>query len=94
MTYYLLKPCRTATAFITTLKKPARVELSAAADALRRAGYAVTDVKVMLILGGEPELTLYESGKVLVKTDDAARARAAIDRLYETIGLAVPPVPA
>ncbi len=94
MTYYLLKPCRTATAFISTLKKPARVDLGTAADTLRKAGLPVHDVKVMLIIGGEPELTLYESGKILVKTDDAEAARIAIDRVYESIGMGAPPVPA
>jgi len=90
MTYYLLKPCRTATAFISTLKKPLRVDLGAAADQLRRAGWRVSDVKVMLILEGEPELTLYESGKILAKTDDERLARGAIDRVYDTIGLVAP----
>ena len=88
MTYYLLKPCRTATAFISSLKKPRRVELSEAAEQLRGAGWTVSDVKVMLILEGEPELTLYESGKILVKTDDERLAREAIDRVYGAIGLA------
>ncbi len=94
MTYYLLKPCRTATAFISTLKKPTRLDLTSAAESLRRAGLSVNDVKVMLIIGGEPELTLYESGKILVKTDDAKAARTAIDRVYETIGTTIPPVSA
>jgi len=93
LTYFLLKPCRTATAFISTLKKPARVDLSAAAARLEAAGWRVNDVKVMLILGGEPELTLYESGKVLVKTDDEATAKQSVDRVYETIGMAVTPRP-
>jgi hypothetical protein len=39
----------------------------------------------MLILEGEPELTLYESGKILVKTDDERLAREAVDRVYEAI---------
>jgi hypothetical protein len=90
MTYYLLKPCRTATAFISTLKKAARIDLAGAATRLHDAGWAVHDVKVMLIVEGDPELTLYESGKVLVKTDDEADARAAIDRVYRTIGLTEP----
>ena len=90
MTYYLMKPCRTATAFVSTLKKPMRVDLSDAAERLRGTGWRVNDVKVMLILEGDPELTLYESGKILVKTDDAQSARGAIDRVYETIGLAAP----
>ena len=90
MTYYLMKPCRTATAFVSTLKKPTRVDLIQAAERLRGLGRHVTDVKVMLIIEDDPELTLYESGKILVKTDDAERARTAIDRVYETIGLAAP----
>jgi hypothetical protein len=94
MTYYLLKPCRTATAYISTLKQSKRLDLDAAADRLRRKGWVVSDVKVMLILEGEPELTVYESGKILVKTDDEGTARAAIDRVYEAIGLAAPPVAA
>ena len=94
MTYYLLKPCRTATAFISTLKTSKRVDLAAAAERLRHRGWAVNDVKVMLILEGEPELTLYESGKILVKTDDEGIARKAIDRVYDAIGLSLPVAPA
>jgi len=44
----------------------------------------------MLILEGEPELTLYESGKILAKTDDEKLAREAIDRVYEAVGLVAP----
>jgi hypothetical protein len=90
MTYYLLKPCRTATAFISTLKKAQRVDLTEAAARLRDRGWRVSDVKVMLIIEGEPELTLYESGKILVKTDDEHRAREAVDRVYDAIGPMAP----
>src|SRR5207249_9718000 len=69
MSYYLLKPCRTATAFISTPKKPWRVDLTEAADRLRSRGWRVSDVKVRLIVEGEPELTLYESGKILMEAD-------------------------
>src|SRR5881396_2126654 len=90
MTYYLLKPCRTVTTYISTLKQSKRVDLGAAAERLRRHGWLVSDVKVMLILEGDPELTVYESGKILVKTDDEGTARAAIDRVYEAIGISTP----
>jgi hypothetical protein len=90
MTYYLLKPCRTATAFISTLKQARHVDLRAAAERLRQNGRSVTDLKVMLIVEGEPELTVYESGKILVKTDDERIARGAIDRAYQAIGLSAP----
>jgi hypothetical protein len=87
VTYYLLKPCRTATAYISTLKKAQRIDLTAAAVQLRTAGWTVSDLKVMVILEGDPELTLYESGKILAKTDDAGRARESIDRVYDAIGI-------
>ena len=90
MTYYLLKPCRTATAFIASLKQPRRLDLAIAARQLRAAGLHVADVKVMLIVESTPELTLYESGKILVKTDSAAAARDAIDRVYEIVGISEP----
>ncbi len=91
MSYFLLKPCRTATAFISTLRTPRRLDLEAAARRLRTAGIAVTDVKVMLIIEVSPELTLYESGKILVKTDSEGQARDAIDRVYRILGVSEPP---
>ncbi len=90
MTYYLLKPCRTATAFISTLKKPRRFPLEEAARRLAASGLGVTDFKVMLVVAGDPELTFYESGKILVKTDDEAAAKSAIDRVYGVLGLTDP----
>ena len=89
MTYYLLKPCRTATAFISTLKKPQRYPLEDAAEKLKAAGFGVADLKVMLVVENEPELTFYESGKILVKTDSESAARSAIDRVYGVLGLGV-----
>ena len=90
MTYYLLKPCRTATAFISTLKKARRFPLEEAAMRLKSSGFGVTDLKVMLVVAGDPELTFYESGKILVKTDDEAAAKGAIDRVYGALGLSLP----
>ena len=87
MTYYLLKPCRTATAFISTLKRPRRFPLGEAAEKLASSGLGVTDLKVMLVVAGDPELTFYESGKILVKTDSESEARSAIDRVYGVLGL-------
>lgn len=88
MTYYLLKPCRTATAFISTLKTPQRFPLESVAARLLAAGMRTTDLKVMLVVEGDPELTFYESGKMLVKTDHEEAARAAIERVYRALGVA------
>lgn len=87
MTYYLLMPCRTTAAFISTLKKSRRVDLGRARRKLEAAGYPVEDLSVMLIIGTDPELTLYASGKTLIKTADAQAARRAIDLVYAVVGL-------
>lgn len=87
MSYYLLQPCRTTAAFISTLKKPRRISLDRARDQLQAAGYGVEDLSVMLIVDTTPELTLYESGKVLIKTADGEAARKAIDGVYAVLGL-------
>jgi len=87
LTYYLLQPCKTTAAFISTLKKPKRISLRAARKDLEDAGYGVEDLSVMLIVNTDPELTLYESGKVLIKTADADAARRAIDGVYAVLGL-------
>lgn len=88
MTYYLLQPCKTTAAFISTLKKASRISLPKAREQLEAAGVSVEDLSVMLIVSTDPELTLYESGKTLIKTADAEAARRAIDKVYAVIGLA------
>lgn len=87
MTYYLLKPCRTTAAFISTLKTARRLDLATARRRLEAAGLKVEDLSVMLIVHTDPELTLYGSGKTLVKTPDEAAARLAIDRVYGALKL-------
>jgi len=87
VTYYLLMPCKTTAAFISTLKKPRRISLKKAHQQLEAAGYGVEDLSVMLIINTDPELTLYESGKTLIKTADAEAARGAIDGVYGVLGL-------
>lgn len=88
MSYYLLMPCKTTAAFISTLKTQRRISLKKARQQLEAAGYGVEDLSVMLIVNTDPELTLYESGKTLIKTADAEAARRAIDGVYGVIGLA------
>jgi len=87
VTYYLLMPCKTTAAFISSLKKPKRISLKKARQQLESAGYNVEDLSVMLIVNTDPELTLYESGKTLIKTADAEAARRAIDGVYGVLGL-------
>lgn len=88
MTYYLLKPCKTAAGFTSTLKKRTRLNLKDAKGKLEAAGYKVIDVEVMLILEGPAELTLYESGKLMLKTNEKNDAQRVTDSIYDLLGLA------
>ncbi len=85
--YYLLKPCRTTPAYISTPKAALHLDLADARAKLEGAGFPTEDVQVMLIVGGQPEATLYASGKILVRTSDADAARARVDSIYEVLGL-------
>jgi hypothetical protein len=87
MAYYIMRPCRTAVGYIATPRRRARINLKQSGEVLRRAGFDVMDVNVLLMLKGEPEITLYESGKVLVKTNDEVKARAAAESVFRTLGL-------
>jgi len=88
VTFYLLKPCRTSAGFTSTLKKRTKLNLKDAKMKLEGAGYKITDVEVMLILEGPGGMTLYESGKILLKTDDKAEAQQLADSVYTLLGLA------
>ena len=87
MTYYLLKPCKTSAGFTSTLRKKAKVDLKVAKQTLETAGYKITDVEVMLILEGPASLTLYESGKLLLKTNEKSEAQSVADSIYGLLGL-------
>ncbi len=88
MAYFMMRPCRTAVGFVAQPRRHTRLDLRQSGEALRSAGYRVMDVQVLLMIQDEPEATLYQSGKVLVKTQDEATARAAVEAIYRTVGVA------
>src|SRR2546428_1302528 len=90
MTYYLLKPCRTATAFISTLKKPQRFPLEQAARRLKSSGLTVTDLKVMLVVAADPDGKVSVSGEGLGAMDHEAAAQGAVDRAPGRLSLPPP----
>jgi len=88
VTYFLLKPCRTSAGFTSTLRKKTKLDLKEAGKKLESVGYKITDVEVMLILEGPANLTLYESGKLLLKTNEKSEAQGVADAIYGLLGLA------
>jgi hypothetical protein len=74
----LLRPCATSAGFTATPEPPRRVDMGRLKQALVAQGYqVVVDAKIILIVRKEVESSLYDNGKVLLKTTDRAAAEAA-----------------
>lgn len=76
----LLRPCATSAGFTATPEPPLRIDMAELKRRLVAAGYTiVVDARIILIVRhGGVESSLYDNGKVLVKTTD----RAAADTAY------------
>jgi hypothetical protein len=87
----LLRPCSTSAGFTATPEPPRRIDMERLKVALVRDGYTVVvDAKIILIVRkpvptGAPaqpvESSLYDNGKVLLKTTDRAAAEQAYSLL-------------
>ena len=79
----LLRPCSTSAGFTATPEPPLKLDMPRLKQALVAAGYAiVADARIILIVRrdtsfGPVESSVYDNGKVLVKTPDRPAAEAA-----------------
>ncbi|MGA7922888.1 MAG: hypothetical protein WCA77_02810 [Thermoplasmata archaeon] len=62
-----------------------RVDLTDARARLEASGLAVVDARVMLIVAGEPEVTVSRDGRILVKTRDPREAEATLRRFLSLL---------
>ena len=90
----LLRPCATSAGFLATQEAPWRLDMARLKRDVAAAGYhVVVDAKVILIVRrdvghGPVESSLYDNGKVLLKTTDKAAAEAGYADLEHHIGAA------
>jgi hypothetical protein len=78
----LLRPCSTSAGFTATPEPQRRIDMDGLKAALLRDGYqVVVDAKIILIVRKGVESSLYDNGKVLLKTTDRAAAEAAYSAL-------------
>ena len=78
----LLRPCATSAGFMATRDPPWRMDMPGLKRRLAAAGYAmVVDAKVVLIVRKGVESSLYDNGKVLLKTTDRPAAETAYAEL-------------
>ena len=75
----LLRPCATSAGFLATRDPPWRMDMAGLKARLAAAGYAVVvDARIILIVRkGAVESSVYDTGKVLLKTTDRPAAEAA-----------------
>jgi len=82
----LLRPCATSAGFLATRDPPWRMDMPGLKRRLQEGGYGiVVDARVVLIVRSPPaagvgsgvESSVYDSGKVLLKTTDRPAAEAA-----------------
>ena len=82
-TVTLLRPCATSAGFTATPEPPLKMDMAALKKRLAAAGYViVVDAKIILIVRhGGVESSLYDNGKVLLKTTDKDAAQKAYDAM-------------
>lgn len=78
----LLRPCTTSAGFLATQERALRLDMRRLRDGLVAAGYQVIiDAAIILIVRKGVESSLYDTGKVLLKTTDPAAAQTAYAEL-------------
>ena len=84
--FTLVKTC-SADAFDAIPRKLINIDISKAVESLKHAGYSiVADAgRLCVVEKGGVEMTLYSSGRVLVKTAREEIARQAAEQLYSCI---------
>lgn len=78
----ILRPCSTAAGFLATPERQVKVDMPGLKRRLVGAGYQVVlDAAIILIVRKGVESSLYDTGRVLLKTTDRAAAEGAYAEL-------------
>lgn len=73
----LLRPCSTSAGFMATPEQKRRVDMARLKEELTADGFdIVLDARILLLVRKGTESTVYDTGKVLLKTKDRAEAEA------------------
>jgi len=70
-----VRPCKGSSGTEVLPEEELLLDLVECASRLEGAGMDVTDARVLLVVRGDPQVTLYPSGRMLVHTDDLELAR-------------------
>ena len=81
MSYRTLELCSGKGAYEAVPDPKRRLDLRGVRTRLERSGRSVTDARVMLLVGGDPEVTIMQDGRLVIKTADPQRAESAFRAL-------------
>ncbi len=74
----MLRPCTTSAGFMAVPDKQRKLRLGALKDALAADGFEIVlDARILLLVRRGTESTIYDTGKVLLKTTDKDEAETA-----------------
>ncbi|UCF08352.1 MAG: hypothetical protein JSW28_01285 [Thermoplasmata archaeon] len=88
MSYYLLRPCKGKAAFEAVPRFEVQIDINSAKVVMKANGYKVVDAGIMLVLAkGEAEVSLYPSGKLLIKAVSGKEASEEANKIYGLLGI-------
>lgn len=86
MRYRQLRLCSDRGGYEAVPDRPVPIDLGPVRRAFEKAGVAVVDARVLLIVGTDPEVTISRSGRLLFKTRDREAAVRAFERVRSLLG--------
>jgi hypothetical protein len=87
--FYIVRPCKSIAAFESVPKKKLKLNLNQCARILKKNGYEVINAKIMLIVSSTYEVTIYPSGKLLLKTDNMKIAEHESEKIYKLLEIKI-----
>ncbi|HEV8361255.1 MAG TPA: hypothetical protein VGR28_12455 [Candidatus Thermoplasmatota archaeon] len=86
--FYMVKPCATSAGYEARPRRPLDITLAEAEARLRRAEVEVVrNAGVVLLARAGCDVTVFPTGKLLLKTTDEEQAHDATRRLAAALGL-------
>ena len=88
--FYVVRPCATSAGYEARPRKPLQLSLAEAEARLRGAEVEVVrNAGVVLLARAGCDVTVFPTGKLLLKTTDEALAEAAARRIAGALGIGV-----
>ncbi len=82
MKYRVVRLCKTSAAIEAIPEKKKSLDLYELEEKLRAAGYEIiTNLGPIMVVKKDVEITIYDTGKLLLKTKDEEKAREEIEAL-------------